>query len=51
MDEVVKEALDYVNPKKNEEQAADPKARAKAPAKGKAEEDKSLDVFEGKDTD
>jgi hypothetical protein len=50
MDEIVKEALDYVNPRKTEE-AVDPKAKGKPAGKGKAEEEKSLDVFEGKDTD
>ena len=50
MDEVVKEALEYVSPKKIDESAADPRNK-KAPAKGKTEDAAPVDLFEGKDTE
>jgi adenylate kinase family enzyme len=50
MEDVIREALEYVTPKRNEEAAAhDPKAK-KPVAKGK-EEEKSTALFDGKDTD
>lgn len=44
MDEIIKEAFDYVNPKKADEAVADPKAK-----KGKGEPAAAADPFEGKD--
>ena len=49
MDEIVREALAYSNPKKEDDNLADPKAK-KAPAKG-AKEEAPTDIFEGKDTE
>lgn len=45
MDEIIKEALDYVTPKKVDEAALEAQKKAK---KGKVEEVTSVDVFEGK---
>ena len=48
MDTIIGEALEYITPKKVEEAAPDPKAKAK---KGKAEETGPVDPFEGKNTE
>ena len=45
MDEIIKEALDYVTPKKVDEAALEAAKKAK---KGKVEETVNVDVFEGK---
>jgi len=50
MDEILKEAIEYVSPKKVDETFIDPKAKKPA-AKGKVEETGPTDVFEGKDTE
>lgn len=48
MDEVIKEALDYITPKKVDEAALEAAKKAK---KGKVEEVTNADIFEGKHTD
>jgi len=48
MDEVIKEALDYITPKKVDEAALE---AAKKGKKGKAEEVVNVDAFEGKQVD
>ena len=45
MDDVIKEALDYITPKKVDEAALEAQKKAK---KGKVEEVVNLDIFEGK---
>ena len=45
MDEVIKEALDYITPKKVDEVALEAAKKAK---KGKVEEVTNVDIFEGK---
>ena len=48
IDEVIKEAIDYISPKKVEESVVvDPKAKGKG--KGK-EEPVAVDIFDGKNT-
>ena len=46
MDEIIKEALDYITPKKVDEAAA--AEAAKKAKKGKQEEVTNVDIFEGK---
>ena len=48
MDTIIGEALEYIAPKKVEETAPDPKAKAK---KGKQEDTGPVDPFEGKNTE
>ena len=48
MNAIIQEALEYVVPKKVEETAPDPKAKAK---KGKVEETGPTDPFEGKNAE
>lgn len=45
MDDVIKEALDYITPKKVDEAALEAQKKAK---KGKVEEVVNQDIFEGK---
>ncbi len=45
MDEIIKEALDYITPKKVDEAALEAAKKAK---KGKQEEVVNVDIFEGK---
>ena len=45
MDEIIKEALDYITPKKVDEAALEAAKKAK---KGKQEEVTNVDIFEGK---
>lgn len=45
MDEIIKEALDYITPKKVDEAALE---AAKKQKKGKQEEVVNVDIFEGK---
>jgi len=45
MDEIIKEALDYITPKKVDEAALEAQKKAK---KGKVEEVVNVDIFEGK---
>ncbi len=45
MDEIIKEALDYITPKKIDEAAIEASKKAK---KGKQEEVVNVDIFEGK---
>ena len=47
MDEIIKEALDYITPKKVDEAALEAAKKAK---KGKQEEVVSVDIFDGKHT-
>jgi hypothetical protein len=50
IDEIIKEAIEYISPKKVDESVVvDPKAKGKA--KGKADEAAVVDIFEGKKTD
>ena len=44
INDIVKEAIDYINPKKLEEVVVDPKAKGKKPATEVA----AVDIFEGK---
>ena len=48
MDEIIKEALDYITPKKVDEAALEAAKKAK---KGKVEEVVNVDIFEGKHSD
>jgi hypothetical protein len=50
LDEVVREALAYSSPNKNDESNLDAKAK-KVPTKGAKEEEKPVDIYEGKDTE
>jgi hypothetical protein len=50
LEEVIKEALAYTCPNKTDESALDPKQK-KPPAKGAKEEEKPIDIYEGKDTE
>ena len=45
MDEIIKEALDYITPKKIDEAALEAQKKAK---KGKQVEEENIDIFEGK---
>lgn len=45
IDEIIKEAMDYISPKKVEEAPVDPKAKGK-----KLAEPVHIDIFEGKNT-
>ena len=45
MDEVIREALDYITPKKIDEAALEAAKKAK---KGKQEDTSNVDIFEGK---
>jgi len=47
MNELIKEAFDYVTPKKVDETAVDPKAKGK---KGAKQDDVTADPYEGKDS-
>ena len=47
MDEIIKEALDYITPKKVDEAALEAAKKAK---KGKQDEVVNVDIFEGKHT-
>lgn len=44
MNDIIKEAIDYISPKKTEEVVVDPKAKGK----GKLAEQVVVDIFEGK---
>ncbi len=45
IDDIIKEAIDYISPKKQEEAPVDPKAKSK-----KVVEPVYVDIFEGKNT-
>lgn len=49
LEDVIKEALAYTCPNKTDESIIDPKK--KPPAKGAKEEEKPIDIYEGKDTE